>query len=73
MVDDAPYIITKKAEWIESRSTQSTKIEDYEIVFETDFHRFTWWEIANETTLLVNTKQWQLGENTLAFLRLEPL
>jgi hypothetical protein len=70
-IDDALFIITEKAEWLGEQEYLRRKIEDHELVFETDFHTFSWWEVCNEIGK-IDEQQWQVGEHTISFLGLVP-
>lgn len=71
-VDDGLYIINNKASWVDPVPKVEGKIEDYETVFDTDYHTFSWWEVCNEVTR-INEQQWKIGENVIVFLGLTPI
>ena len=71
-VDDELYVITKKSKQLDEMARRVSKIEDHEVVFETDYHRFTWWEITNELAK-INEAEWKLGENIVSFHTIQPI
>lgn len=70
-IDDALFIITEKATWLDEKEYLRRRIEDHELVFETDFHTFGWWELCNEISK-IDEQQWKIGEYTISFLGLVP-
>ena len=71
-VDDGLFIINTKADWIDPSSRAYSKIEDFETVFDTDFHTFSWWEVCNEVQR-IDEQRWKIGENVIVFLGLTPV
>ena len=72
-IDDELFTITKKSDYTDVRTAETEpKIEDFEIIFETDFHTFNWWEITCDVTR-VSDKEWKVGNNVLCFLTVQPI
>lgn len=72
-IDDELYIITRKSEITEpSKQILHSKIEDHEIIFETEFHIFNWWELNCDITKL-NDSEWKIGNNIVCFLTIVPV
>lgn len=70
-IDDGLYIINNKAGWAGSDEPTQRKIEDHELIFDTDYHTFGWWEICHETTQ-VEPGVFKVGDETISFLTLAP-
>ena len=68
-VNDDLFIIASKADWADQNKFPDRKIEDFEVVFETDYHQFTWWEISNELTI-IDAQRYKVGDTVIAFLGL---
>ena len=72
-IDDELYIITKKSDITDSsKLALHSKIEDHEIIFETEFHIFNWWELKCDIIKL-NDSEWKIGNNVVCFLTIVPV
>lgn len=70
-VDDDNFVITKKSKMLGSNKIIFDKIEDHEMMFQTDYHIFNWWEISHDSTKL-NDREWKVGEFVMSFYTLQP-
>ncbi len=67
-IDDQLYIL-QQGKSIDALLTE--KFEDLEVVFETHYHIFDWWEIR-EDTKKINNREWQIGQNIVSFYTIQP-
>lgn len=40
----------------------ASKLEDHDVIFETDYHTFTWFELVQDTERL-NDQEWRIGDD----------
>lgn len=69
-VDGSLYVITGKSALLNRYN--AAKIEDFEVMFQTEFHEFTWWELNNEVEKRTNG-EWKIGNCIVCFLSIEPV
>ncbi len=67
------FIILKKNELLTSRTISTTDvIEDFIIMFETEFDAFSWYDLTCDSIKL-GDNSWQIGQSVVSFLLLQPI
>ncbi|HEY8402116.1 MAG TPA: hypothetical protein VIK89_12680 [Cytophagaceae bacterium] len=70
IIDDDKYPIRSNWKYLNLDKELAEK-EDFETVFETEFHTFNWWEIKE--AVKINEHEWKIGDNVVSFYILSPL
>lgn len=73
-INDELYTITKRGFEYRSKTDliSLAELEDHDMIFETDHHRFSWWEVREESKRL-NNSEWSISGVDVGFYALEPL
>jgi len=67
-IDNEMYVITEKSDLLDIQTLKlESNVEDFELVFATDFHTFNWWEVSCDSEHIEGNK-WKIGDSIMTFL-----